>query len=78
LVLGVGTLFLLGMGLGAATGGEGLLVMMVVAAAYVVVLLAVFSLANTVFNTALYAYAATGEIPKGFSRDILDNAFKTK
>jgi hypothetical protein len=79
LVLGVGTLFLLGLGLGALTNpGAGGVVMLLAIAAYVVVLLAVFSLANTVFNTALYAYAATGEIPRGFSRDLLDNAFKTK
>jgi len=67
------------MGLGALTNpGAGSVVLILAIGAYVVVLLAVFSLANTVFNTALYAYAATGEIPKGFSRDLLDNAFKTK
>jgi hypothetical protein len=79
LVLGVGSLFLLGLGLGAMTNpGAGGVAMILAIAAYVIVLFAVFSLANTVFNTALYAYAATGEIPKGFSQDILDNAFKSK
>ncbi len=79
LVLGVGTLFLLGLGLGALTNsGAGVVGMLLIIGAYVAVLFAVFSLANTVFNTALYAYAATGEVPSGFSQDLLDNAFKTK
>jgi hypothetical protein len=79
LILGVGSLFLLGLGLGCVSNaGVGGVIMILSIAAYVVVVFAVFSLANTVFNTALYAYAATGEIPKGFSRDVLDNAFKTK
>lgn len=79
LVFGVGALFLSGMGLGLVTNpGVGGVVMILTIAAYVVVLLTVFSLANTVFNTALYAYAATGQISKGFSQDLLDNAFKAK
>ena len=79
LVFGAGFLFLLGLGLGAATNpGAGGVAMILAIAAYVIIIFAVFSLANTVFNTALYAYAATGEIPKGFSQDILDNAFKSK
>jgi len=46
--------------------------------AYLVVVVMVFSMANTVFNTALYAYASTGKIPEGYSKDVLENAFRPK
>ena len=40
----------------------------------------VFNVANTVFNTALYVYASTGEEPKAFNTadDMLANAFRVK
>ena len=38
----------------------------------------VFGLANTVFNTALYAYADTGKIPSGYSEDIMKGAFEER
>ena len=38
----------------------------------------VFNVANTVFNTALYVYASTGEEPAAFDAEILVSAFKTK
>ena len=75
LLIGVGALVLLGMALSSALG---MIVVGLAIAAYVIVVFAVFSMVNTVFNTALYAYAATGEVPKGFSRDVLENAFRSK
>jgi hypothetical protein len=50
----------------------------VLLAAYVTVVVMVFSTANTVYNTALYAYASTGKIPEGYSKDVLENAFRPK
>jgi len=38
----------------------------------------VFSLANSIFNTALYVYSDTGKIPRGYSKEIMANAFKRK
>ena len=38
----------------------------------------VFSIANSIFNTALYVYADTGKIPKGYSKDVMANAFKSR
>ena len=38
----------------------------------------VFNVANTVFNTALYVYANTGEEPAAFDAETLVSAFKTK
>ncbi len=42
---------------------------------YVVIVSLIFSVANDVFNTALYAYA-NGKVPKGYSKDLLHNAFR--
>ena len=80
LIAGIGALGLLGYGLGSMTNPEVCtLATVVIIAAYVCVLLIrCFHLANTVFNTALYAYAATGQIPAGYTKDVLDGAFKTK
>ena len=37
-----------------------------------------FSVADSVFNTALYAYAATGKVPEGWSEATMMGAFKQK
>jgi hypothetical protein len=46
--------------------------------AYICLVSAVFSVANTVYNTALYAYADTGKTPNGFSDLALTDAFRGK
>ncbi len=38
----------------------------------------VFSVANTVFNTALYAYANGGKVQGGFDEDTIQGAFRQK
>lgn len=38
----------------------------------------VFSVANQVFDTALYVYAHTGKVPEGYSEEIMKNAFKSQ
>ena len=38
----------------------------------------VFNVANTIFNTALYVYASTGEEPGAFDAELLVSAFKNK
>jgi hypothetical protein len=38
----------------------------------------VFSVASTIFNTALYVYANNGQIASGFNEDIIKGSFKTK
>jgi hypothetical protein len=79
LLIGLGVLLLLAIGLGIGGGSTmSVVIMGALAVAYIVVVVAVFSMANTVYNTALYAYAATGQIPQGFNQEILENAFKTK
>ncbi len=55
-------------------GGTAAIVLGVVAAVYFIGLFTVFSLMNSIFNTALYVYAESGKLPSGFNRDILQNA----
>ncbi|MFH1316807.1 MAG: DUF6159 family protein [Candidatus Woesearchaeota archaeon] len=44
---------------------------------YFVLMILFFSVLNTIFNTALYVYASKGKIPDGFSKEILQNAFRS-
>ncbi|HYD03068.1 MAG TPA: hypothetical protein VEC16_02105, partial [Alphaproteobacteria bacterium] len=45
---------------------------------YLIAVVASFSVANTVFSTALYVYAETGKVPKGFNNNVLSNAYHKK
>jgi len=49
-----------------------------VTVAYFSVVSAVFSMANTVFNTALYVYGSTGKSPEGFPSSLMESAFRPK
>ncbi len=66
------TLFLVLAGLGPV----GIIITVMLAVLYFLGVILVFSVANTVFNTALYVYADTGRIPEGYSKEIMQNAFK--
>jgi hypothetical protein len=79
MVVGIVVLGGLGLVLASFTAQTAVYVTMgLLLAAYVIVVFMVFSMANTVYNTALYAYASTGEIPEGYSKDVLENAFRPK
>ncbi len=43
---------------------------------YVLGVILIFTVANNVYNTALYVYAQTGEIPTGFNSEVLKDAFQ--
>ncbi|MBI4176155.1 MAG: hypothetical protein HY518_03045 [Candidatus Aenigmarchaeota archaeon] len=43
---------------------------------YLLAVIIIFSVANTVFSTALFVYADKGRIPHGFSREVVQAAFK--
>ena len=45
---------------------------------YIVLVILVFSVANMVYNIALYEYAQTGKIPEGFNREVLEHGFEKK
>ena len=46
--------------------------------AYFVLVIVFFSLINSIFNTALYAYANKGKLPKEYRKDIMQNAFVSR
>ncbi len=73
-LIGVFILFFALAGLGAA----GMLAAIVIAILYFVAVGLIFSAANTIFSTALYAYADTGKLPEGYSEEIVKNAFRSR
>jgi hypothetical protein len=58
----------------ASGGGKLAIAIAVVAVIYFIGMAAVFSVANTIFNTALYVYADTGEVPSGYNQEIIAGA----
>jgi hypothetical protein len=66
---------------GFLVAGQGLVPLLIVIGIgilYIVLVSLIFSVANTIFNTALYTYADTGKIPGGYSKDIMKGAFKSR
>jgi hypothetical protein len=56
-----------------------LLIPVVLAFVGVVIIVSIlFSTANTIFNTALYWYAKTGQVPGAYSPEVMQNAFVQK
>lgn len=56
-------------------GAVGVLLLSVLGV-YLLGVVLVFNVANAVFNTALYHYAASRQIPQGFSPEVLQHAFR--
>jgi Family of unknown function (DUF6159) len=52
--------------------------LLVVAALYFLVLVSVLSAVSGIFDVALYRYAVTGEVPDGYSADMMSGAFRPK
>lgn len=55
-----------------------LMIVIMVVIMYITLVILFFSVLNTVFNAALYHYAETGKVPKGFDKEMMDGAFKRK
>jgi len=45
---------------------------------YFLIVILVFGVATSVYNTALFVYADTGKIPEGYTPEIMHGAFKSK
>jgi hypothetical protein len=73
LLLGVG----LGYALFAIAGGDATMfwIALGVTVSYFLAVILFFSLANAVFNTALYVYAETKRVPQGYDEELLVGAF---
>lgn len=67
------TLFLAGSAGGMVLGGLIFFWLIVI-----LVEILVFTAANTVFRTALFHYASTGEVPTGYESDMLQGAFRER
>jgi hypothetical protein len=62
----------------ASLGVTGLLVGIGIGVLVLLLAGLIFSVANTIFNTALYVYANQGSIASGFNEENIKNAFRTK
>ena len=65
-------------GLANSFGVNGLLVGISVGALLLLLTGIIFSVASTIFNTALYVYGTNNQIASGFSEEIVKGAFKHK
>ncbi|MFH1972745.1 MAG: DUF6159 family protein [archaeon] len=54
------------------------IVLIVLLVLYIIIVGMIFTIANSIFNTALYEYANSGKIPMGYTKDMLSNAFTSK
>ncbi|MHA1720792.1 MAG: DUF6159 family protein [Promethearchaeota archaeon] len=45
---------------------------------YILIVLLIFTVATSVYNTALFVYADTGRIPQGYNKELMSNAFRQK
>ncbi len=75
IVVGIGLLFLL-----AALAAPGIVYIILICLLFIYFILVnyVFSVANAIFNAALYHYAKTNTVPKAFSQADLPNTFSTQ
>jgi hypothetical protein len=80
MVIFVGLILSVGIGfvLFALFSLPGLILAIALFVIFVGVVAIVFSLANTIFNTALFVYADQGIVPAGYNANMLENAFKAK
>jgi hypothetical protein len=61
-----------------ALGEKAIIPIFAVAGVYFLSVILVFNCANTVFNTALYAYASEGTTAAGFDPTTLQDAFRMR
>ncbi|MBW2457373.1 MAG: hypothetical protein JRI68_22890 [Deltaproteobacteria bacterium] len=73
MILGVAIAVLL-FGVLGPLGGTGIAIALTITVVYFLAVILTFTVANTVFNTALYVYA-NGSTPNAFDRSTLEGAF---
>ena len=77
LFIALGVLGGVGVGFGMSAGLPSTigLVLLGLIGVYILGVVLVFNVANSVFNTALYHYASTRQVPQGFTADTMQGAF---
>lgn len=58
-------------------GPLGIIIAIAIVALLFLGIILIFSVMNSVFNTALFEYASTGKLPKGYNKEVMDSAFKS-
>ncbi len=74
----IGGLVVVGLAVVTAANSALLLVVIGCGVAYFVSVFLIFKVLNSVFNTALYVYAETGNPPTDYDPEIMQHAFRTK
>jgi hypothetical protein len=69
-------IFLVALGMGGGVPVGLGIALIAVLGVYLLSVALVFNVANAVFNTALYHYAASRQVPAGFSPEVLQGAFR--
>jgi ABC-type branched-subunit amino acid transport system permease subunit len=64
--------------LSAAMGEVGVLLGISIGVLLILLAGLIFSVATTIFNTALYVYATNNQLATGFNEDVMRDAFRTK
>lgn len=77
ILLGIGLSVALFAGL-SGLGPVGLYIAIGLSAVYFIGVVLIFSVANGVYKTALYAYARTGQVPGGYDPSLLQAAFRSR
>jgi hypothetical protein len=62
----------------AIVGNTGILIGISIGALLLLLTGLIFSVATTIFNTALYVYANNNQLASGFNEDVMKDAFRTK
>ncbi|MHA1728436.1 MAG: DUF6159 family protein [Promethearchaeota archaeon] len=77
-LLGIGLAVLIGFFVIPINFLTGIIITVVFVLLYFLILILVFISANKVYNTALFVYAETGEVPGIYTKNIMSNAFRVK
>lgn len=75
IVIGIG-LTILSLVLFGAYGMGVILTILTLAVIYITLVILIFSVANTIYDTALFVYADTGNIPSDFNKEVITHAFE--
>ncbi len=77
-LLGAGITIVIGFLIIPIMGVPGIIITVAIGLIYFILLILIFNVANSVYNTALFVYADTGAIPAGYNQELMSHAFRQK